>query len=158
MLLIGSLATLATLTTAARADVKIYSGHECVVLGEDQSVAEYVQRGVRNNAQSYNGFYCPVVLDNYAVPESAYTWIYLLDQNVQGFIGCNLRSQNSATGSMYFKSASTTNEEASTTPYKKVFAGDTSYFVDGLRYIYCLVPGKSGSNASGIVSYSVNEG
>ena len=157
MILIGSLATLATLTTTATADTKIYSGTACVQLGEDQSAVEYSNGRLLNNDQTYNGFYCPVVLDSYALPESVYTWIYLLDQNIQGAISCTLRSQNSETGSYYYKSAGTTIGEASTTPYKKGFTGDTSYFIDGMRYIYCLVPGESGLNASGIVSYSVNE-
>ena len=157
-ILAAVLASATIVSTMASADVKIYSGAECVVLGTDQSHANYWAGQVFNNSNSYKGFYCPIVLDDYAVPESVYTWIYLWDRNITWDVFCDLRSQHPVTSSYYF-SKDTETEEGYNEPVKKTFSGSTSYYTDGLRYIYCLVPGTDGgSSTSGVVAYSVNEG
>lgn len=156
-ILAGVLAGATIASTTVSADVKIYSGAECVALGTDQSDANYSNGRVFNNGTSYQGFYCPVVLDDYAIPESVYTWIYLLDRNITYDIFCNLRSQEPVSGSYYFKNTSTS--DGSNDPVKKTFSGSSSYYSDGLRYVYCLIPGTDGGAASsGVVAYSVNEG
>lgn len=151
-----TIVTLLVFSATASADIKMYSGAECVANDTDQSDANYTMGRVLNDSSGYEGFHCPVVLDEHAVSESASTWIYLLDQNINGDIHCSLRSQSAVTTSYYFKS--TTTSGASTTPVKKTLTGSTSYYTDGMRYIYCLVPGRQDFDASGITAYSVNEG
>lgn len=147
--------TLASIAAIAKADSKHYSGLECVAAGTDQSMVRYDLGRVYNTSTSAKGFYCGVVLDYNAISSSG-TWIALWDRNYSSNFSCSLRSQSSTTSSYYYKTAASSG--TSSGPVRYGFSGSSGYHTDGIRYIYCSVPGAYGGNQSAIAGYKVNEG